>query len=109
MENNIDPTLLAPKEVTISGKQFLLSKLPAIAGRETLLAYTESMDSATGEIQFAKVPLEKSLRLISFASVKIGEGWQRLSTDALVNAHISNVGVYMELEKLMLNHSLDFS
>jgi len=103
----IDPTLRDPKEITVGGKQFLLSKLPATVGREVLLAYTAGQ--VEDGISYDKVPLEKSIRLLSYASVKAGESWVRLSTAEVIDAHISNVMDYIELEKAMLGHSMDFS
>lgn len=118
----IDPTLINPKETTIGarlikgekpggkkegGKKFLLSKLPATVAREILLAYTGALRG--DDISYDKVPLENSIRLLSFASVKVGDAWMRLSTAEIIDAHISNVMDYMELEKEMLGHSMDFS
>jgi len=103
----IDPTLLEPKETTIGGKKILLSKLPATVGREVLLSY---IDGVSGKkLDFDKVPVEKSIRLLSYASVKVGESWLRLETKAVIDAHISNVMDYVALETAMLGHSMDFS
>ena len=103
----IDPTLIEPKEINIGGKQFLLSKLPATVAREILLAYTSAMNGE--EIAYDKIPLKNSIRLLSFASVKAADSWMRLSTAEVIDAHISNVMDYVELEKAMLGHSMDFS
>jgi len=103
----IDSTLIEPKETTIGGKKFLLSKLPATVGREVLLVYAS--EAGGGGTSFENVPLEKSLRLLSYASIKLGDSWQRLETKELIDAHILNVLDYVSLEQQMLDHSMDFS
>jgi len=106
----IDQTLLEPKEILISGKRFLLSKLPATVGRETLLAYAYTMNSnESGVVDYSKVPLNNSMRLLSYASVAVGEAWMRLSTEEIINAHLSSINDYMDLEQKMLEHSMVFS
>ena len=104
----IDQTLLEPKEILISGKRFLLSKLPATVGRETLLAYTMNSNES-GVVDYSKVPMENSMRLLSYASVAVGEAWMRLSTEEIINAHLSSINDYMDLEQKMLEHSMVFS
>ena len=103
----IDLTLIDPKEVQIGDKAFLLSKLPATVAREILLAYTSALSG--DDIAYEKVPMVNSIRLLSFASVKVADTWMRLSTAETIDAHISNVMDYVELEKAMLGHSMDFS
>lgn len=113
----IDPTLLEPKEVKIGGKDFLLSKLPATVARETLIAYFKAMQDAVGadgqtdmkRVDFDAIKKDKVLKLLSYASVKIGDSWMRLSTEQVIDSHVSDLAMYIQLEMEMVGHSMGFS
>lgn len=94
--------MIEPKEIEVGGKKFLLSKLPATAGREILMSYAGDGKGMTADSSKTIIPL------LSYCSVKIGEVWVRLSTSELIDAHLSGAEALVDLEMKMLEHNFSF-
>lgn len=98
--NGVPP--IEPKEIEIRGKKFILSKIPAVPSRILLPRYQKIIsghgDGATGDAEIL-------LKLMSYVFVLAGENWIRLSTEALVNSHVSDVGTLSMLELEQVNHN----
>ena len=80
--------LLQPTEKEILGKTFILSKFPAVEGREIAAKYASA---GFPHITDYKANEETMLKLMSYVAVPIqGANPQTLSTKALVNNHVDN-------------------
>lgn len=103
--------MLSPKTVSIecqdgSKKDFVLSKFPAIAGREIVSQYPLSAIPKLGDY---KVNEEIMLKLLSYVGVEIGTGSPLpLNTRALVDNHVPDFEALMRLEAAMLEYNCSF-
>lgn len=98
--------LIEPIEKEINGRKFILSKFPAIAGREIAAIYTD------GELNQAKdYPLKEAimLKLMCFVAVPISNGQQlTLTTRALVDNHTGDWETLVKIEKAMMEYNCSF-
>jgi hypothetical protein len=103
--------LIEPKETIIGGKQYLLTKFPAVAGREIFMQYSKgikvSEDGKKFDIDGSAMADSANtvIKLLAYAFVKVGENWIRLETRELIDAHISEIMDLIELENQMRAHS----
>lgn len=99
--------LLEPKFVTIDGKEFILSKFPAVAGREIIAKYPLSAIPKVGDY---KVNEETMLKLMRYVAVP-GNDPQHpltLSTIALIDNHVGNWETLAKIEIEMLEFNCSF-
>lgn len=113
------PNLLEPKEINVKGKKFIISKLPACAGREIGHLYAPSIapkikigtvelngDYATNELIMKK--------LMAFVAVKSDNGTEiRLDSQTLIDQHVYKVGedawlMLREIENEMIAYNCAF-
>ena len=83
--------IIEPIEQVIDGKMFILSKFPAIAGREII---TNILASAMPKVGDYKTNEKMMLKLMSFVAIQ-KPGMEcpiRLVTDALIDNHAGNWG-----------------
>lgn len=102
--------LLEPKEVEIdlpdgTKKIYILSKFPAIQGREIVCKYPLSGMPKLGDYQ---VNEETMLKLMGFVAVPHGDGVLRLSTKELVNNHVKSWETLAKLEIGMMEYNCSF-
>lgn len=104
--------LLEPKEFPLTTsrgntKTFILSKFPAIAGREIVAKYPVSNIPKVGEYAASE---EVMLKCLSFVAVEVGEPVQqiRLTTRALVDNHAEDWETLARLEFAMLQYNCSF-
>lgn len=104
--------MLEPKELTLndaSGKTrtFLISKFPAIAGREIVAKYPISNMPKVGEYQQSE---EIMLKLMAFVGVPMegGAAPLMLSTRALVDNHAGDWETLAKIEWAMLEYNCSF-
>lgn len=100
--------LIQPLEKEIDGKWFILSKFPAIDGREIVAKYPLSGMPKLGDY---KVNEETMLKLMSYVAVKIeGSDPLVLSTRALVNNHMGEKGweTLAKIEWAMMEYNCSF-
>lgn len=103
--------MLEPKPITLKdqhGKErpYVLSKFPAIAGREILAKYPVSNIPKVGEYQQSE---EIMLKLMAFVSVQLPDGQAlALTTRALVDNHVPDWEVLARLEWAMLEYNTSF-
>jgi len=104
-------TLLEPKELVLETprggpKTFVLSKFPAIPGREIVTKYPLSNIPKIGEYQQSE---EVMLKLMSYVAVVTPDGTQiRLTTRALVDNHTEDWETLARLEWAMLEYNCSF-
>lgn len=97
--------LIEPKEITIDERQFILSKFPAVSGREILAKYPTSSLPKLGDY---KVSEETMLKLMAYVAVPTGDSSIRLSTVALVNNHVGSWETLLKVEWAMLEYNCSF-
>lgn len=103
--------LLQPKPTTIRtqdgvDKTYILSKFPAVAGREIIVKYPLSSIPKVGEYATSEEVMHK---LMAFVGVEISPGQVlALTTRALVDNHCPDWETLMRLEWAMLEYNCSF-
>lgn len=99
--------MIEPKEVVIDGKNFILSKVPAVAGREIFSQYLTSAAPKIGSYDLNKVLMQK---LLSYVAVSAGEGAPNLKliNDDLINNHVPSWEMLLKLEAAMIEYNCSF-
>lgn len=93
--------LLEPKIETIDGKDFTLSKFPAVQGREIISQYSTSIVPKIGDY---KVNQEMMLKLMNYVAVSD----LRLSTIELINNHVASWETLAKIEIAMMGYNCSF-
>ena len=98
--------MLQPQDVEIDGKVYILSKFPAVAGREIVAKYPLSGMPKIGDY---KVNEETMLKLMAYVGVRLESGTVlQLQTRALVDNHVPSWEVLAKLEWSMLEYNCSF-
>ena len=99
--------LLEPIEKEIDGKIFILSKFPAVAGREIIANYSLSAIPKIGDYA---VNEQMMLKLMSYVGV-VCKGMNeplRLTTQALIDNHVGGWETLAKVEMSMLELNCSF-
>lgn len=97
--------LLEPKKIIVDGKEFIISKFPAFAGREIILHYAKTHVLNSSDTEKQKEIVKK---LMSYVAVEL-EGRQiRLSTEALIDNHVPSWETLTKLEAQMMTYNCSF-
>lgn len=102
--------LIEPKEaqiVTQKGetKTYILSKFPAIAGREIVMQYPVSAMPRIGDYG---VNQEVMLKLMAFVAVDMPQGHLALNSKTLVDNHVPDWETLAKLEAAMMEYNCSF-
>lgn len=103
--------MIQPKEVTIKAQDgrelvFVLSKFPAVQGREIIAKYPLSAMPKLGDYE---VNEETMLKLMAFVAVPRENGEPlRLATRALVDNHVPDWETLARLEMAMMEYNCSF-
>lgn len=99
--------MIEPKEVEINGKTFILSKFPAIAGREIVARYTSSALPKLGDY---KINEEIMHKIMSYVGVKLNDKAPplMLTTAALIDNHTKSWETLGKLEVAMMEYNCSF-
>lgn len=103
--------MLEPKEFPAKGQDgkertYILSKFPAIAGREIVTKYPVSNIPKVGDYTQSE---EVMLKLMCFVAIKLDDGRElALTTKALVENHVPDWEVLARLEWAMLEYNTSF-
>jgi hypothetical protein len=102
--------MIQPKEVQIDGKTFIISKFPAIGGREIVSQYLSSAMPKIGDYRLNE---ELMLKLMCYVAVPRDNGAVplQLSTKDLVNNHVTSDFPYetcLKIEKAMMEYNCSF-
>jgi hypothetical protein len=99
--------MLEPKDLTIGGKTYVLTKFPATVGREIILQYPTSAMPKIGDYATNEALM---LRMMSYVGVRIPDREEplMLTTAQLVDNHVASASDLMKLEWAMLSHNFDF-
>lgn len=97
--------MIDPKVVVIDGKEFVLSKFPAIAGREIIAKYPLSGLPKIGDYQTNQ---DVMLKLMSYVGIKIDGNVLALTTNALVDNHAGSWETLAKIEVAMMEYNCSF-
>lgn len=102
----IEPKTFVVKTPGGAERTFILTKFPAIAGREIIAKYPVSNIPKVGEYPQSE---EVMLKLMAFVAVQPAEGAPiMLSTAALVDNHVGDAISLMTIEAAMLEYNFGF-
>lgn len=96
--------LLEPKEIILNGSKYLLSKLPAVAGREIIFGYELISSQKNQDYQFHENMMFKLMRYVG----KVIEGRPEpliLETRELIDNHVKDWNTLIKLEAEMLTYN----
>lgn len=97
--------MIEPKDITIDGHNYILSKFPAIAGREIITKYPLSSVPKLGDY---KVNEETMLKLMSYVGINVNGAVIKLTTQSLIDNHVPNWEVLAKIEVAMLEYNVSF-
>lgn len=102
--------MLEPKTVSIkcldgTEKEFVISKFPALVGREVVTQYPTTAAPKVGDYQRNE---ELLLKMMSYVAAITPGGEIKLTTRELVNNHVPDYEALMRLEAKMLEYNTSF-
>ena len=98
--------LIEPKEVEILGKTFIISKFPAVLGREIITQYPTSAAPKVGDYRLNE---ELMFKLLCHVGIPMqGKDPLLLTTRALVDNHIKDWEMLMKVEWAMMEYNCSF-
>ena len=102
--------MLNPKDIEITDQEgktrkFVISKFPAVQGREIICQYPLTAIPKIGEY---KQNEEIMLKAIKFAGVRINDRIQVLETQALVDNHTGDWETLIKLEQELMQYNCSF-
>ena len=89
--------LLEPKEIVLNGTRYILSKFPAVAGREIIYGYEILANQKSQEYQFHESMMFKLMKYVG----KVIEGREPLllETRELIDNHVKDWATLVKLEQ----------
>lgn len=97
--------LLEPQMHTVDGKEYILSKFPAVQGREIITKYPLSGLPKIGDYA---VNEETMLKLMGHVAIKLPGGAVRLDNIQIINNHVPSWETLVKLEAKMLEYNVSF-
>lgn len=102
--------MLEPQDVTLKGRDgvertYIISKFPALAGREIVTKYPISNIPKLGEYKQSE---EVLLKLMAHVAVRTDTGELRLTTRALVDNHVPDWETLAKIEWATLEYNCSF-
>ena len=102
--------MLEPKTITLRtqagvDKDYIISKFPAIAGREIVAKYPLSAMPKLGDYA---VNEETMLKLMAYVGVPAGEAVVKLTTRALVDSHVPDWETLARIELAIMEYNCSF-
>jgi len=109
MADQVSP-LLQPKPFTVAGQDgrertYILSKFPAVAGREIIAKYPLSAVPKLGEYS---VNEETMFKLMAYVGVDIDGKTMKLVTRALIDNHVPDWETLAKIELEMMRYNTSF-
>lgn len=98
---------LEPKEIEVDGYTFIISKFPAVEGREIFAKYTSSNIPKVGQYEASEAIMLKMMTYVQRVPAD-GSDPVRLQTKTLVNNHVPNWEILAKLEWQMLKYNFSF-
>lgn len=97
--------MIEPKEIEVRGKTYIISKLPATVGREILFKYSTANLPKVGDYSESQATM---LKMMKYVAVNIDGRELQLTTEEIVNNHVSSAESLIILEKEMMKYNYDF-
>lgn len=102
--------MIEPKEIQVvtqrgETRTYIISKFPAIQGREIITQYPLSAVPKVGDY---KANEQVMLKLMAFVAVPSGCGELRLTTQALVDNHVPDWETLAKIEVAMIEYNCSF-
>jgi hypothetical protein len=98
--------MIKPKEITLEGKRFVISKFPATDGREILVKYFPSGIPKFGDY---KTNEECMFKMMNFVKVITENNHEIiLSTKQILNNHVEDAAMLLYLEWAILEYNFSF-
>lgn len=86
-------------------RRYIISKFPAVEGREIVAKYPISAMPKLGDYA---VNEDTMLKLMTYVSVTVGDKEQRLTTRALINNHVPDFETLAKVEMKMMEYNCSF-
>lgn len=103
-----------PKEMTIDGSRFIISKIPAVQGQQIYRALMKECKD-DGDIAMTYLSEETTVALLEFAAVVKGEEgdeegivWESLDSVGKINSECPNTKLLIYLEAAMIRYNFGF-
>jgi hypothetical protein len=98
--------LIQPLEKEINGRRFILSKFPAVAGREIAAIYTDNVLNKSNDYNLSESTM---LKLMCYVAVPTETGVPlNLTTRALVDNHTGDWETLVKIEREMMEYNCSF-
>jgi hypothetical protein len=99
--------MIQPKEIEVNGKKFVISKFPAVAGREIVAKYIPSIMPKVGDY---KVNEETMFKMMKFVGVIIDNHKEPLVlvTQSLIDNHVTDWEMLCKLEVALMEYNCSF-
>jgi hypothetical protein len=99
--------MIDEKKIMVDGKEFVISKLPAVTGREILFKYTAGGKNILmgGDYTVSEEVMKK---LFSYIGVYVDGRLIELKSEELINNHVQSAMTLIKLEKEMMSYNFDF-
>jgi len=97
--------MIDPKSEIIDGKEFILSKFPAVAGRKIMAMYPLSAVPKVGDYD---VNEKVMLMLMQYVAVKVGDQVLPLTTQNLIDNHVGSWETLAKIEIAMMEYNCSF-
>ena len=99
--------MLEPKDVVIDGKTFIISKFPAVAGREIVTQYPTSAVPKLGDYQTNQ---DLMFKIMAFVGVYPTPGQKPLMlvSQDLINNHVPSWEMLLKVEWAMMEYNCSF-
>lgn len=99
--------MIEPKEIEIDGKKFVISKFPAIAGREIVAKYIPSIMPKLGDY---KVNEETMFKMMKYVGVILDNKPDplMLTTQAVIDNHVKDWEMLAKIEIALVEYNCSF-
>ena len=96
---------LHPKEIIIDDKTFIISKFPAISGREIIASYPLTGLPKLGEYKANEAIM---LKLMAYVGVMKNDVLVKLNSSALIDNQVGSWETLVKIEAAMLEYNCSF-
>lgn len=99
---------LEPKNITIGGREFCISKIPALQAQELYVDIMKESDGL-GNLGFTMLKRDTIKRIFGFVAVKADSGsWVVLDIDTAIDTYCSDLSVLHEVVINMIKENYGF-
>ena len=98
---------IEPKEIEIDGVKFVISKIPAVQAQQVYRSIMHECKD-DGDIAMTYLSDKTGIELLSYSAIVVGEEWEALDNESLINIHCPNVASLIKLEAAMIRYNFGF-